>query len=80
MSRAVMEEVLARQLEPDIGTQLVVVVQEMLRGYVSHGARVLPLQMLVLRAFSWKQVGAILRVGSMVLGSGRQAMGSHGSR
>jgi len=79
MSRAVMEEVLARQLEPDIGTQLVVV-QEMLRGYVSHGARVLPLQMLVLRAFSWKQVGAILRVGSMVLGSGRQAMGSHGSR
>ena len=77
-----MEEVLARQLEPDIGTQLVVVVvvQEMLRGYVSHGARVLPLQMLVLRAFSWKQVGAILRVGSMVLGSGRQAMGSHGSR
>lgn len=78
MSRAAMEEALARQLEPDTGTQLVV--QETSHGYGSHGARALPRRMLVLRVFSWKQVGATPRVGSMALGSWLQVMGSRGSR
>lgn len=78
MSRVAQEEALARQLEPDIGNQLAV--QEMSHGHGSHGVRALPLRMLVLRVFSWKQVGATLRVGSMVLGSWLQVMGSRGSR
>jgi hypothetical protein len=55
-------------------------VRETVRVYASHVGTVVLVRLLVLRVFSWKQAGVILRVDLTVFSLKLQATGSHGSR